>query len=255
MEHLLLEFQDRVATVTLNDPERRNPLGSGAIRELAAVLRQCDADAAVGIIVITGAGSSFSAGADLKEFHASLEADAYEHWAAGEPWADLFRLVPSLGKPVVASVGGHALAGGCGLVALCDLAIAAEGATFGTPEINIGLFPLFIFPALARAVGRRHAVDLCLTGHRIDAQEAHRIGLVSRVVPAAQLRATTAELAAELAGKPARAMRLGKYALYRMAELDYDQAIDFARTIRGTFLAGEELRRGTGDFLDRGKKQ
>ncbi len=243
----------RVATVTLNNPRKRNPLSTAMVIELAGALRKCDVDSEVGAVMLTGAGESFSAGADLQEFLESIDAGSVQHWASGGPWEDLFRLVPSMAKPVIASVRGHALAGGCGLVAVSDMAIAAENATFGTPEINIGLFPLFIFPALVRAVGRRHAMELCLTGRSISAAEAHSMGLVNRVVPEEDLVKASAALANELAAKPPQSMRLGKHAFYRMAELDYDAAIDFARSIRGAFLGGEELRQGTRRFL-KGRK-
>lgn len=251
MSLVLLRVADRVATVSLNNPRKRNPLSTPMITELAEALRSCDADDEVGAIILTGEGESFSAGADLQEFAQSLSAGAVEHWLSGGPWADLFRLAPTLGKPLVAAVRGHALAGGCGLVALCDFALAAENTTFGTPEINIGLFPLFIFPALLRTIGHRNALDLCLTGRSVDAQEALRLGLVNRVVPDDQLDAAALALAIELASKPPRSMRLGRHVFQRMAELDYDSAIDFARGIRGAFLGGEELRRGTSHFLDR----
>src|SRR5947209_4730373 len=145
-----LSVSGRVATVTLNNPRKRNPLSTAVVIELAGLLRKCDADAAVGAVVLTGAGESFCAGADLQEFLDSVDAGSMEHWSSGAPWEDLLRLVPTMAKPVLASVRGHALAGGCGLVAVSDMAIAAENTTFGTPEINIGLFPLFIFPALIR---------------------------------------------------------------------------------------------------------
>lgn len=244
-----LSVTGRVATATLNNPKKRNPLSTAVVVELAKVLRQCDANDQVGAVVLTGAGESFCAGADLQEFLDSVDAGSVEHWLAGEAWGDLFRLVPAMAKPVVGSVRGHALAGGCGLVAACDMAIAAENTTFGTPEINIGLFPLFIFPALIRAIGQHHALDLCLTGRSVSAKEALTMGLVNRVVPDGELASATQSLATELASKPTRSMRLGKHAFYRMAELDYDAAIDFARSMRGAFLGGEELREGTRRFL------
>lgn len=250
---VLVSASGRVATVTLNNPRKRNPLGTPLIQELGSALRECDANDEIGAVVLTGAGESFSAGADLQEFSESLAASSVEHWTSGGPWAELVRLVPSMGKPVIASVRGHALAGGCGLVALCDMAIASTNASFGTPEINIGLFPLFIFPALIRAIGRRNTLDLCLTGRSIDAQEALRMGLVTRVVPEAELEPATLAIASELASKPPQSMRLGKHAFYRMAELDYDAAVDFARSIRGAFLGGEELRQGTARFLRKSK--
>src|SRR5579864_2102804 len=133
---VLLSVSGQIATITLNNPRKRNPLGTPLIVELTRALLQCDGDAEVGAVILTGAGESFSAGADLQEFSDSLAAGSVEHWMSGAPWAELVRLVPTMGKPVIASVRGHALAGGCGLVAVCDMAIAATNASFGTPEIN-----------------------------------------------------------------------------------------------------------------------
>jgi len=251
MDLVTLTRAGRVATITLNQPQRRNPLSTAMVTEIADALRECDADDQLGAVVLTGAGGNFSAGADLQEFNASLDAGSVEHWTSGEAWADLFRLVPHMAKPVVAKVRGHALAGGCGLVALCDLAVAADDAVFGTPEIDIGLFPLFIFPALIRAIGRRKAMTMALTGHQVDAAEAEAMGLVKVVVPEADLDKFVQDLAEGLAAKPPHAMAMGKHAFYRMAELDYDAGIDFARALRGAFLGSEELRQGTQRFLKR----
>jgi len=193
----------------------------------------------------------FSAGADLKEFQASLQDSATRHWQTGEPWFELFSLIPTLTKPVVAAVNGPALAGGCGLVAVCDLAIASESATFATPEVDIGLFPLFILPALVRAIGRRHALSLALTGRTIDAHEAERIGLVNMVVAPDDFEAATSGLANNLAGKMPFTLGLGKRVFARIAELDYTSGLELARAVRGAFLASDDLRRGTEAFLTR----
>lgn len=248
---LSVERQGNVTILVLDDPERRNPLGSATIRALTAVLREADIDPEIGAVVVTGRGGTFSAGADLEEFRSTLGATPPVHWETAEPWIDLFDLVPSMTKPVVAAVDGPALAGGCGLVALCDLAIASERATFGTPEVTVGLFPLVILPALVRAVGQRHALALALTGRPIDARQAERIGLVHRVVPAEELESEAMALAKHLAKQPRFTVRLGKHIFYRIAELDYAAGLDLARAIRGTFLASDELRRGTEAFFTR----
>jgi enoyl-CoA hydratase/carnithine racemase len=240
-----------VAWLVLDSPERRNALGTDTVIDLTLALRAADALEDVGAIVLTGRGEVFSAGADLKEFQASLQDDATRHWQTGEPWFELFSLVPSLSKPVIAAVNGPALAGGCGLVAVCDLAIAAERATFATPEVNIGLFPLFILPALIRAVGRRQALSLAMTGRTIGAAEAERIGLVNLVAADDSFDAAARDYSEKLAAKMPFTMGLGKHVFSRIAEVDYTTGLEFARAVRGAFLASDDLRRGTATFFAR----
>jgi enoyl-CoA hydratase/carnithine racemase len=246
-----VERRDRVLWLVLDGPERRNAIGGNTVRDLIAALKSSEADPAIGAVVITGRGSVFSAGADLKEFHDSLTDTATQHWQSGEPWFELFSLVPALTKPVVAAVNGAAIAGGCGLVAVCDMAVASESATFATPEINIGLFPLFILPALIRAVGRRHAAGLAMSGRTIDAREAERIGLVNMVASTAAFEAAVCTLADNLASKMPFTMGLGKRVFSRIADLDYASGLELARAVRGAFLASDDLRRGTESFLKR----
>jgi enoyl-CoA hydratase/carnithine racemase len=245
------ERRGRVAWLVLDGAERRNALSTRTILDLAAALRAADADPDVGAVVLTGRGKAFSAGADLKEFHASLSDDATRHWQNGEPWYDLFSLVPRMSRPVIAAVNGPALAGACGLVAVCDMAIAAESASFATPEVNIGLFPLFILPALVRAVGRRHALSLALTGRTIGAIEAERMGLVNQVVADQDFEATATGVAESLALKMPFTIALGKHVFRRIADTDYDAGLELARAIRGAFLASDDLRRGTEAFFAR----
>ena len=241
----------RVLTLTFDRPGRRNALDYPAVAELVAALREADADPLTGAVVITGEGSAFSAGADLAQFRQELAADAHAHWAAGDGWAELFTLLPRLAVPVVAAVNGHALAGGCGLVALCDLAIAAEGATFGMTEVRIGLFPIVVLPAMRRVIGERATRELALTGRTIDAAEAARIGLVNRVVPADALAKEAAELAWTLAGNPRAVVALGKRLLAETGELPYERAVGYARAMRGVFLATDELAEGVDAFLEK----
>lgn len=252
---LQLRREGRVSVITFNRPEQRNPLSTALVRELAAALRQGDADDAVGAFVLTGAGRSFSAGADLHEFAQLLAEPSPVHWDDGAAWADLMTLIPALSKPIVAAVNGHALAGACGLVALCDVALAAEGAVFGLPEINIGLFPLFILPAMLSTVGRRHTIDLALSGRTIGADEAAKMGLVTRVVAVQQLMAEALAVAGELAAKKPGAMRMGRHALNVMAEMEYGKAITFARALRGAFFGSAELRAGIDGFLATRRKE
>jgi enoyl-CoA hydratase/carnithine racemase len=240
-----------VLTLTFDQPERRNALDYPKVAELVAALREADADPEVRAVVVTGEGSAFSTGGDLGQFREELSADAHAHWASGDGWAELFTLVPRMAVPVVAAVNGYALAGGCGLVALCDLAIAAEGATFGLTEIRIGLFPIVVLPAVRRVVGERVTRELALTGKTIDAAEAARIGLVNRVVPAESLAKEAAALAAGLAASPRAVTALGKRLLAETGELPYERAVDYARAMRGVFLATDELAEGVEAFLEK----
>jgi methylglutaconyl-CoA hydratase len=241
----------RVLTLTFDQPGRRNALDYPTVAGLGAALRQADADPETGAVVITGEGSAFSAGADLAQPRQELAADAHAHWAAGEGWAELFTLLPRLAVPVVAAVNGHALAGGCGLVALCDLAIAAEDATFGMTEVSIGLFPIVVLPALRRVIGERATRELALTGRTIDAAEAARIGLVNGVVPADTLATEAAGLASNLAANPRVVVALGKRLLAETGELPYERAVEYARAMRGLFLATGELAEGVDAFLEK----
>ncbi len=180
---ILKERTGRVALLTLNNPDKRNAMTYAMVEALTAALQEVDADQEVRAVIIAGAGESFSAGGDLKEFASELEMQAYQHWQAADPWIALFRLVRTMRVPVIAAVHGYALAGGCGLVALCDMALAADDAKLGTTEIRIGLFPMIIFPALRRVVGERKALEMALTGNMYNAEEALRMGLVNQVVP------------------------------------------------------------------------
>jgi methylglutaconyl-CoA hydratase len=246
-----IERADPVARLLLNDPERRNAMSYGMIGELVAALRELDADPAVRAIVLTGEGEHFSGGANLREFATELSRSAARHWESGAVWEQLFSLVPAMAKPVVAAVQGYALGGGCGLVALCDLAVASDDAKLGMTEINVGLFPLLVLPALQRAVGPRRARELALTGAIIDAGEAHRIGLVNRVAPRAQVAAVAGEIAAALAARSPEAIKLGKHVLATTQDMTYAQAIAFARGARVTYLLSDGLREGVEAFVNK----
>jgi enoyl-CoA hydratase/carnithine racemase len=245
------ERDGAVETITFTQPERRNALDYPTVAELLAALREAETDPAVRAVVLTGEGSAFSAGGNIHQFREELAADAHAHWASGDAWSELFTMLPRLAVPVVAAVNGHALAGGCGLVALCDLAIAADTATFGMTEVRIGLFPIVVLPALRRVIGERATRELALTGRTIDAAEAARIGLVNRVVPAEALAKEAAGLAARLAANPRAVVALGKRLLAETGELPYERAVDYARAMRGVFLATDELAEGVEAFLEK----
>ena len=175
-----------VAEIVLARPDRRNALDYAAVLELVAALHEVEADDSVGAVLLRGDGRSFCAGGDLSEFRDGLSSTAYDFHRGGEGWAELMLMIPSMRTPVVVAPHGHALAGGCGIVAAADVAIAAEGTVFATSEITIGLFPIIVYPTLATAIGARAAREMALTGRRLDAAEALRVGLVHRVVDADQ---------------------------------------------------------------------
>lgn len=250
---VLVERVGRVARLTLNNAGKRNAMTYAMVNALIEALREVNADPEVRVAVLAAAGDHFSAGGDLKEFADELKLPAFKHWQAADPWIDLFRLIPAMRVPVIAAVQGFALAGGCGLVALCDLAIAADDAQVGTTEINIGLFPMIIFPALRRTVGERKALEMALTGRRFNADEALRMGLVNQVVPRADLLSRATEIATEMAQKGAAALSMGKRLFYSTADMGYDEALEFARNIRVAYMLADDVAEGVDAFLNKRK--
>ena len=181
-----IDRRDGVGEVVLVRPDRRNALDYAAVLELVAALAELESDDAIGAVLIYGEGKSFCAGGDLAEFQRGLTSSAYDFHRGGAGWAELMLAIPRMRTPVVVAPHGHALAGGCGIVAAADVAIAADGTVFGTPEISIGLFPIIVYPTLVKAIGSRAAREVALSGRRIPAEEAGRLGLVHRVVPTAE---------------------------------------------------------------------
>lgn len=212
------------ATITIDDPDRFNPLSNQTMRELTAAVQAAVADDAVRVIVITGAGNrAFSAGGDLSG--GFVDAPLADHGDRGA-LADLFRALRRSGKPVVARVNGHALGGGFGLAAACDIVVAADTATLGTPEIQVGLWPMMITAVLKATVPRRALLELMLTGRRLSAGEARDLGIVNRVVSPDDLDEAVDTVATDLLGKSPAALALGKQAFYAVADLDFDSALD-----------------------------
>jgi enoyl-CoA hydratase len=247
---LLLDGAGPVARITLNRPEKRNPIGLDTCAELVHALGTLRDDAAVRVVVLTGAGNAFSAGGDL----GSMQAPAAG--ASDIPPAtlvDLLLCLHEVGKPVIAMVNGHALAGGLGLMVACDLVVAADTATFGTTEISVGLWPMMITAEITRNIGRKKTLEMMLTGRRYDAAEALAMGLVNQVVPAAELEVTTMKLAGELADKSPAAVALGLRAFYRSADMELDPALRFLQGELGKVLALEDAAEGISAFLQKRK--
>jgi enoyl-CoA hydratase/carnithine racemase len=248
-KQLLYTRRGAIATVTINRPENRNALGTDTVKELRKALDEAKRDDTVRVIVLTGAGKVFCAGADLQGFRAELS--ELERYFQRRNLAYLFMEMTELGKPTIARVNGHALAGGVGLVAACDLAIASEAAGFGMPEVNVGVWPMMIMAIVFRNVPRKAGMELMLTGKRIDAAEAARIGLINRVVPAERLDAEVDGLAGELALKSPIGMRLGLEAFYRMQDMSFPSAIAYLQDQLAILGLSEDLKEGVTAFFEK----
>jgi enoyl-CoA hydratase/carnithine racemase len=237
-----------VARIVLNQPERRNPIGPLTCGEIIDALGRVSADERVRCVVMTGAGKVFSAGGDLGQMQGK---EAGTGTVKPASLVELFPAMHALGKPIVAMVNGHALAGGLGLVVACDVVVASEAAELGLTEINLGLWPMMITAEIVRSVGRKKALELMLCGDRISAREAARIGLVSRVVHADALEAETMALARKLAAKSPSAMRLGLRAFYDTQDLDLGAALAHLQAQLGAVLATEDAMEGITAFFQK----
>jgi enoyl-CoA hydratase len=248
-KHVLYGRRDAVATITINRPEQRNALATETVKELRQAFDHAKHDDTVRVIVLTGAGKVFCAGADLQGFRNKVsELERYEQ---RRNLADLVLEMTALGKPTVARVNGHALAGGFGLVAACDLAIASDAAQFGMPEVNVGVFPMLIMAIVFRNVPRKAGMELMLTGKRIDAAEALRIGLINRRVPPAQLDAEVDALAAELWKKSPIGMRLGLEAFYRTQDMSFPSAVAYLQDQLVVLSLSEDAKEGVNAFFEK----
>ena len=215
-----------VATITLNRPEQRNPLSTGMLHDLVAALRWCQSEDAVRVVVVTGAGDrAFSAGADLSSFEAGVPEQ--QRHQQRRVFVDLFLLMEAFGKPIVGRINGHALAGGLGLAGACDLLIAVDTATFATPEINVGVWPMMIQAVLARNLPRKVLLEMMMLGERLTAMQMQSVGFVNRVVTRELLDSTVAEITDKLAKKSPAVMRLGRNAFYRQQDMEFEPALDY----------------------------
>jgi len=248
------EVADGVATVTLNDPEKRNMLSGQMLAELVDAIKTARDAEEVRAVVLTGAGEKvFCAGADLGGFGA--EAPLVQKHFASDLFLEYFRLMPRLGKPSLCAANGHVLAGGMGLALSCDLLIAKEGASFGTPEINVGAFPYMIMAIIYRNVPRKKVNEMMLLGERISAQEAVSYGIANRVVAAEEFDAAVADWAAKLASKSPVLMRLGHDAMYRQQDMALDDALEFLRSQLSLTFSTEDIVEGVQAFFEKREPQ
>ncbi len=238
-----------VTTLTLHYPERRNAIGPQMIGELLHALDAALADPAVRVIVLTGEGKSFCVGGDFGQM-TRLSGDASISIKEGD-YTDLLQVLWKSSKPVIAKVNGHALGGGLGLVAASTVAVAAESALLGTPEIDVGLFPMMIMAVLSRLVPRRRLVEMMLLGQKLSAAEAKTYGLLNQVVPPEGLDAAVAALAESLASKSQSTMRRGLAALVEQDELALADALPLLKERLVDCLATEDAREGLTAFLEK----
>ena len=241
---------DGVATIALDQPESRNALSDELLDELIAAFEAARDDRAVRCVVLTSTHERvFSAGANLGGF--AGETSLVEKHLGTARFPRLFRLIGELGKPTICAANGHVLAGALGIALACDLILAREGARFGTPEINVGVFPFMIMALIYRNVPRKKTNELLLLGEQISAAEAERIGIVNKVFAPEEFEAGVREWAEKLAGKSPVLMKLGKDAMFRQQDMAFVDAIDFLRSQLTIALSTEDVREGVRAFFEK----
>jgi enoyl-CoA hydratase/carnithine racemase len=245
-ESIRWQVEGATAIVTLNRPERRNALSLGLMLELEACLEEIGGNREIRAVILGAAGAVFSAGHDLSEM-TGRGIDEYRR--IFDVCTALMTKIQSIPQPVIAAVQGIATAAGCQLVATCDLAIAAETAAFGTPGVKIGLFCTTPMVALTRAIGRKRALEMLLTGQMVDARSAADWGLVNRVVPAAELETESRKLAAKVAEASSLVVALGKQAFYRQIDLEQSQAYAYAKETMSRNALAADAQEGISAFL------
>jgi enoyl-CoA hydratase len=239
-----------VATITLDDPETRNALSTELLDELIDAFSAAKADEAARVVVLTSSHEKvFSSGANLGGFGA--DAPTVEKHFASDRFLTLFKLLGELGKPSIVAANGHVLAGSLGIAMACDLIVAKEEAGFGTPEINVGLFPFMIMALIYRNVPRKKTNEMLLLGERLTATEARDAGIVNKVVPAEEFDAAVAEWAEKLASRSPLIMRLGKDAMWRQMDMPLAEALDYLRSQLTIELSTEDAIEGVTAFFEK----
>jgi enoyl-CoA hydratase len=241
---------DGVATVTLNQPDKRNALSNRVLGELIDAFESARDDERVRCVVLTSSHDKvFSSGASLDQFAADVPL-VHKHFGT-ERFPRLFKTIMRLGKPTICAANGHVLAGALGLALACDLIVAKEGATFGTPEINVGAFPFMIMALIYRNVPRKKTNELLLLGERISAEAAREAGIVNRVASADEFEATVDDWAKRLAAKSPVMMKLGKDAMYRQLDMPFEDALDYLRSQLSVAFTTEDIQEGVRAFFEK----
>jgi methylglutaconyl-CoA hydratase len=249
-EHLLTRRDGAVLTLTINRPDQRNSLSPAVMAGLTGALRDARDDAALRAIVITAVGDkAFCAGADL----GSGKSFQFDYSEPRLPMPELFRLARNTNVPIVGRINGTCMAGGMGLLAICDLAVAADHALFGLPEVKVGVYPMQVLSVLQHLVPRRRLLELCFTGEPVSAGEALSMGLLSRVVPRGELDAAVDALIARITDKSPTAIRRGKYATYAIEAMSFEESIAFMEGQIGLLAATEDAAEGQRAFREKRK--
>jgi enoyl-CoA hydratase/carnithine racemase len=247
-QDLLRSREGTLGIITLNRPDRRNPLSLAVMLEMIAVLEEFGTDSSIRAVILASTGKAFSAGHDLSEM---VGRSVSEYRRIFDVCTELMTRIQSIPQPVIAQVQGVATAAGCQLVASCDLAIASEQATFATPGVRIGLFCSTPMVALSRAVGRKRAMEMLLTGKVVDAETAAEWGLVNRVVPAAELESETRRLACQIAEASSFTVGLGKQAYYAQIDLDQAKAYAYTKEVMAMNALAADAQEGISAFLEK----
>jgi len=247
---LRLEYDGAVGTLTLTRPEKRNAISTEMIEELIAALGEMERSSAC-VAIITGEGQAFCSGMDLDELRAMAGRSRAEHLDDSRRMARLFRTVYTFPKPLIAAVNGAAIAGGCGLATLADFTLATPEAKFGSTEVRIGFIPALVSVFLRRQIGEKRARDLLLTGRLLDAAEAHAMGLVTEVVPAAELMTVAKRLAGTLAAASPTSLRRTKRLLVEMSQAELDREISLAIHENADIRSTPDFREGLSSFLEK----
>jgi enoyl-CoA hydratase len=250
LETVAYEAAGGVATIALDHPETRNALSDQLLDDLLAAFAASKADDSVRCVVLTSTHEKvFSSGGNLGGFAAELPL-VHKHFAT-QRFPALFRAIGELGKPTLCAANGHVLAGALGLALACDLIVAKEGVRFGTPEINVGVFPFMIMALIYRNVGRKKTNELLLLGEQIPAEEAERIGIVNRVAPAGEFDAAVADWAGKLAKKSPVLMRMGKDAMFRQQDMAFEDALEFLHSQLTIAFSTEDIQEGVKAFFEK----
>jgi enoyl-CoA hydratase len=250
-ETIRYEVAGAIATIALDQPETRNALSDQVLDELLDAFGAAKADTEVRCVVLTSTHEKvFSSGGNLAGFAEDVPL-IHKHFEVGARFPRLFRAIGELGKPTLCAANGHVLAGALGLALACDLIVAREGVRFGTPEINVGLFPFMIMALIYRNVPRKKTTELLLLGDRIDAREAERIGIVNKVVPAAEFDEAVQAWATKLASKSPVIMRLGKDAMYRQLDMPFEDALDYLRSQLSLAMTTDDIVEGVQAFFEK----
>ncbi len=251
-ETILLDKQDGVGTITLNRPEALNALNGLLLSELGSALLALDSDDDIGAVIVTGSEKAFAAGADIKEMSEQNFADVLKE----NKFAEINEVFAKVRKPVIAAVSGYALGGGCEIAMACDFIIAAENAKFGQPEIKLGVIPgIGGSQRLTRLVGKSKAMDMMLTGRMMDAEEAERAGLISRIVPTEDLQENVFEVASSIAELSAPSVSLAKEVTNRALETTLQEGLLFERRVFHPLFSTEDQKEGMNAFIEKRQPQ